>query len=64
LHLFPASVASLPANRCQGVTGVTSILSMPQSVLLGINAGEWGGGLVRIDRANGDVSLIESNKSG
>lgn len=36
----------------------------PTSIFVGFNAGEWGGGLQRIDRRTGDVVAIESNESG
>ncbi len=51
-----------PGKR--GVAGVTAILSTPKYVLFGVNAGEWGGGLGRVDRKTGKVSVIESNISG
>ena len=38
--------------------GITSILVRPESVLVGFNAGEWGGGLRRIDRRTGEISTI------
>jgi hypothetical protein len=34
------------------------------TLFLGLNRGEWGGGLRRIDRKSGKVSTIESNRSG
>jgi hypothetical protein len=36
----------------------------PTSIFVGLNAGEWGGGLLRIDRKTGAVAAIESNESG
>jgi len=36
----------------------------PDAAWVGINAGEWGGGLRRIDRGTGAVSTIERNVSG
>ena len=42
--------------------GVTAIVS--DSIFLGFNAGEWGGGLKRIDRASGEISNVEKNTSG
>jgi hypothetical protein len=33
-------------------------------VYLGINAGEWGGGLMRIDRRDGRIAKLERNASG
>lgn len=43
---------------------VTSVYMTPDSIFVGINAGEWGGGLRRIDRKSGKVSKIERNASG
>jgi hypothetical protein len=43
---------------------VTSIFATPDSVFVGINAGEWGGGLRRIDLKTGSVEKIERNASG
>jgi hypothetical protein len=42
--------------------GVTTIVG--ESIFVGINAGEWGGGLRRIDRPSGKISIVEKNKSG
>jgi hypothetical protein len=36
----------------------------PRHIFVGFNAGEWGGGLQRIDRATGEVATIEQNDSG
>jgi hypothetical protein len=36
----------------------------PQAVFVGLNAGEWGGGLRRIDRRSGQVERIERNATG
>jgi hypothetical protein len=36
----------------------------PQAVFVGLNAGEWGGGLKRIDRRSGGVETIERNTTG
>jgi len=33
----------------------------PQAVFVGLNAGEWGGGLRRIDRRSGQIETIERN---
>jgi hypothetical protein len=38
--------------------GITSVLVKIDSVLVGFNAGEWGGGLRRIDRKSGNISTI------
>jgi hypothetical protein len=43
---------------------VTSVHETPTGVFVGFNAGEWGGGLRRIDRQTGKVTNIESNESG
>lgn len=36
----------------------------PQAVFVGLNAGEWGGGLRRIDRRSGQVETIQRNATG
>ncbi len=36
----------------------------PEAVLVGVNHGEWGGGLRRIDRRSGRVETIERNATG
>jgi hypothetical protein len=43
---------------------VTSVLVTPDQVFIGINRGEWGGGLRRIDRRSGRVTTIEHNATG
>jgi hypothetical protein len=45
--------------------GVThSLLGAGNQLLFGSNAGEWGGGLQRIDRRTGKVSQLQRNDSG
>jgi hypothetical protein len=44
--------------------GIASVYSLGDQFFVGFNAGEWGGGLVRIDRSTGVVRKIESNSSG
>lgn len=39
-------------------------LALPDRILLGLNAGEWGGGLQSIDRRTGEVRRISRNDSG
>lgn len=39
-------------------------LATGDAIWLGLNIGEWGGGLRRIDRGNGEVVTIERNQSG
>jgi hypothetical protein len=41
------------------LAAVTSIHATANAVFVGINAGEWGGGLRRIDRKTGAVTIIE-----
>jgi hypothetical protein len=43
---------------------VSSTFGTPNDVYVGINAGEWGGGLRRIDRQTGAVNVIARNSSG
>lgn len=41
-----------------------SFLVTPDDLYVGLNAGEWGGGLRRIDRSTGRVSVLERNATG
>jgi hypothetical protein len=43
---------------------IASVHVAPASIFIGFNAGEWGGGLQRIDRKTGEVWAIERNTSG
>ena len=43
---------------------VSSTYMTPDQFFVGLNAGEWGGGLERIDRRTGEVAIIERNASG
>lgn len=43
---------------------VTSVHVTNNHAFVGINAGEWGGGLRRIDRRTGKVSVVERNLTG
>ncbi|KRR26161.1 hypothetical protein CQ14_20965 [Bradyrhizobium lablabi] len=43
---------------------VSAPYGTPDQFFLGINAGEWGGGLRRIDRHSGKVTVIEHNATG
>ena len=41
-----------------------AVLVTPQAVFVGLNHGEWGGGLRRIDRRSGQIDTIEQNATG
>jgi len=43
---------------------ITSIYGTPDELFVGFDAGEWGGGLSRIDRRSGAVSIVERNAGG
>jgi hypothetical protein len=43
---------------------ITSIYGTSDQVFVGINAGEWGGGLRRIDRRSGAIAVVERNAKG
>jgi hypothetical protein len=45
-------------------SSVTSIRVVGDQLDVGVNAGEWGGGLRRIDRRTGNVSVVERNETG
>lgn len=65
IDLTPAHPAAL---RLQGepiqALVTAAIHVTPQAVFVGLNAGEWGGGLRRIDRRSGRVETIERNATG
>jgi hypothetical protein len=42
------------------LAGITSVTVTRDSLLVGFNIGEWGGGLRRIDRTSGHISIVES----
>jgi hypothetical protein len=44
--------------------GVTSALVTADQIFVGLNRGEWGGGLRRIDRRTGKLTVVESNVRG
>jgi len=43
---------------------VASTYATPDQFFVGLNAGEWGGGLLRIDRSSGKIGIVEKNTSG
>ena len=43
---------------------LTSILVRPDSVYFGLNAGEWGGGLWKIDRKTGAIAAVKDKPTG
>lgn len=43
---------------------ISSTYGASDQFFVGFNAGEWGGGLRRIDRRSGDITVIERNSSG
>lgn len=55
---FPDAIA--PPDGEFSIARITSVLVEPDRVLLGINAGEWGGGLSAINRKTGALSRIEA----
>ena len=42
----------------------TAMLARPEAFFAGLNAGEWGGGLRRIDARTGQVTIVEKNATG
>jgi hypothetical protein len=43
---------------------ISSTYGTSDQFFVGFNAGEWGGGLRRIDRRSGDITVVERNSSG
>lgn len=42
----------------------TTVTVSPDAVFVGLNAGEWGGGMKRIDRRTGRIDTLERNATG
>lgn len=57
-------LASVPLSVPLDPGTVAAVYATEASVYVGINAGEWGGGLRRIDRRTGELTVIERNASG
>lgn len=57
----PAIALSEPFQRS---SPGTSVYASRDAIFVGLNLGEWGGGLRRIDRRTGRVSTIERNATG
>lgn len=55
---------TLPLSGKLGAGGITSTFATPEAVFVGLNAGEWGGGLSRIDRRSGVITVIERGGCG
>ncbi|MFO1186930.1 MAG: hypothetical protein U1E87_05455 [Alphaproteobacteria bacterium] len=55
-------MVALKSKLGRGIVG--AVLGTPQELYVGFNAGEWGGGLQRIDRRDGTIETIERNTSG
>jgi len=56
--------SAIALSRELGRGLVSSTYSTPDQFFVGLNAGERGGGLRRIDRHTGDVTVVERNASG
>lgn len=55
---------TVPLQWDPSMSLVTSVHPTKEALFVGFNAGEWGGGLRRIDRATGKVVTVERNASG
>jgi len=64
IALRPGAQRAVNLNKELFADVVSSIFGTPNNVYVGINAGEWGGGLRRIDRQTGAVNVIARNSSG
>jgi hypothetical protein len=47
------------SESLQGYPAITTMLAAGDAVYVGLNIGEWGGGLRRIERSTGRVAMIE-----
>ena len=57
-------VVRLSGQWAWGRGGVRTIHATGSSVYIGVNAGEWGGGLRRIDRRTGRRTIVPRNETG
>lgn len=64
LELRGARSKALKLSPRLAAVGVSSILATPDEVFVGLNVGEWGGGLRRVDRRTGQVTIIERRDTG
>lgn len=65
INLRPAQPEILPLRgRPVGALVGTVVHVTPQAVFVGLNSGEWGGGLRRIDRRTGQIETIARNATG
>lgn len=55
-----AAEKSIPLSEKLERGGVTSAWVMADQIFVGFNRGEWGGGLRRIDRRTGKLTVVES----
>lgn len=61
----PSGVRSLALSGEPRRPRVKAVIrETPGHVFVGLNSGEWGGGLIRIDRKSGRVETIERNATG
>jgi hypothetical protein len=61
----PSAPRTLPLSGLGKAQGrIAAIQVEPDAVYVGLNAGEWGGGLRRIDRRTGRSETIERNATG
>lgn len=54
---------AVPLSARVPAAALSVVLSTPTHIFIGFNAGEWGGGLVRIDQRTGEVRTLERNES-
>jgi hypothetical protein len=54
----------VPLSEKLRARGVATLHATRDHAFVGINAGEWGGGLRRVDRRSGSVSTIQRNETG
>lgn len=61
----PAGVKSRPLwDQARRARVKAATLETPRHLFVGLNSGEWGGGLIRVDRESGVVRKIERNATG
>lgn len=64
IEIDPSGQRAVVLSGALGRGRITAIHAEADDVFVGFNAGEWGGGLRRIDRATGKIANVEQRASG
>jgi len=64
IEIANGKASSVALSERLQTQNVASLHVADANIFVGFNAGEWGGGLRRIDRKTGNVSIVEKNATG